>query len=52
MVEVTLRFKVDETDKPFVQSLVTAWLEDEGVNIRTAGQARDVDLTYVRERDI
>lgn len=50
MIEVTLRFKTD--DPALVSNLVTAWLEDEGINIRTAGGSDNVDLTYVREREI
>lgn len=47
-MDVTLRFKTE--DKALVESLVTAWLEDEGVTIRHAAGEASVDLTYVKER--
>lgn len=49
MTEVTMRFKTD--DATLVQNLVTAWLEDEGITIQSAGRQDTVDLTYVKERD-
>lgn len=50
MIEVTLRFKTDRT--ALVTNLVTAWLEDEGITIKTAGDTDSVDLTYVKERKV
>lgn len=47
MKTVTLRFKTD--DDALIQDLVTAWLEDEGITLRTASLTRSVDLTYVKE---
>lgn len=47
MVTVTLRFKTDDED--FIESLVTAWLESEGITIHTAGMQRFIELSYVKE---
>ena len=44
---VTLRFKTD--DESLIQNLVTAWLEDEGITILSAGRRDTIDLTYVKE---
>ena len=43
----TIRFKTD--DENFIQDLVDAWVEDEGITIRTASMQRSIDLTYVKE---
>lgn len=50
MYEVTLRFKTD--DRALIDNLVIAWTESEGINIRTAGGSDEVDLTYVKEREV
>lgn len=50
MHEVTLRFKTD--DLTLVSSLVTAWLENEGITIGHATGRATVDLTHVKEREI
>jgi hypothetical protein len=47
MTTVTLRFKTD--DAQLIDDLVTSWLENEGITIRTASLTRSVDLTYVKE---
>lgn len=46
-MQVTIRFNTD--DSGFVQNLIDAWLESEGITIRTAGGSQSVDLTYVKE---
>lgn len=51
MHEVTLRFKTE--DKEFIQELVIAWLESEGITIQSGGHRKDfVELTYVKEREV
>ena len=46
-MRVTLRFNTD--DESLVKNLVTAWLEGEGITIKSAGRVDSVDLTYVKE---
>ena len=50
MYEVTLRFKTE--DKELVDNLVIAWLEDEGITIKSAVRTDFVDLTYVKESEV
>ena len=47
MATVTLRFETDDRD--LIKSLVTAWIESEGVVIEHGGRSDAVDLTYVNE---
>ena len=46
MAQVTLRFRTD--DDALIESLGTAWLEDEGIVILHGGRSDAIDLTYVR----